>query len=276
MMSRRSFRRGAVRRTVPLIAMAAALLAAAPLLHAQKQTDIPRKYLEGHTGAFVLYDVGNDSWTRYDSAACAVRHSPASTFKIPNSLIGLETGVIPDEHFVIPWDGITRPVSAWNRDHDLASAITYSVVPYYQELARHVGREPMEKFVRAFGYGNMDISGPLDAFWLGNSLEISADEQVLFLRKLASGDLPVSRRTLDIVRRILVLQETPLLRGKTGFTSETSGGVIGWFVGYVEKEGHTYIFAFNVTSPDEEKDGEWIREHRKAIPLAVLRDLGIL
>jgi beta-lactamase class D len=259
-----------------LLVAAAALLAIAPLLHAQKNTDIPRKYLEGHTGAFVLYDVRDDSWTRYDSGACAARHSPASTFKIPNSLIGLETGVVPDEHFVIPWDRVTRPVAAWNRDHDLASAITYSVVPYYQEVARRVGREQMERFVRVFNYGNMDLSGPLDAFWLGGSLEISADEQVLFLRKLAAGDLPVSHRTLDIVRRILVLEETPLLRGKTGFTDEATGGVIGWFVGYVEKADRTYVFAFNVTSPDGEKDGPWIREHRKAIPLAVLRDLGIL
>jgi beta-lactamase class D len=259
--------------------LAALLIAVTSLLQAQHSvtTDIPRKYLEGHAGAFVLYDVRNDAWTRYDSAACTARHSPASTFKIPNSLIGLETGVVPDEHFVIPWDGVTRPIAAWNRDHDLASAITYSVVPYYQELARRVGRERMERFVRLFNYGNMDISGPLDLFWLGNSLEISADEQILFLRRLAAGNLPVSRRTLDIVRRILILEETPdhVLRGKTGFTNETAGGVIGWFVGYVVKGGETYVFAFYVTSPDEERDGGWIRRNREPIAMAILRDLGI-
>ena len=257
------------------LAFAALLSAAVPALHAQKTIDFPRKYLRGHARAFALYDIRNDSWTRYDTAGCARRHSPASTFKIPNSLIGLETGVVPDEHFVIPWDGVTRPLEAWNRDHDLASAITYSVVPYYQEVARRVGKERMETFVREIGYGNMDISGPIDGFWLGSSLEISADEQVLFLRKLAAGNLPVSRRTLEIVRRILVLEEAPLLRGKTGFTTEASGGIIGWFVGYVEKGDRTYVFAFNVTSPDEEKDGEWIRQNRKSIPLAILRDLGI-
>jgi beta-lactamase class D len=124
----------------------------------------------------------------------------------------------------------------------------------------------------------MDVSGPPDRFWLGSTLEISADEQVMFLRKLVRGDLPCSRRSLDIVRHILVLEQTDhhVLRGKTGFTEESSGGVVGWFVGYVEKGDNTYVFAFNIASADRKGEGGWILENRKALALLILRDLGIL
>lgn len=259
---------------------AALFLTASPLLRAQESitTDIPARYLQGRTGAFVLYDTKRGTTTRYNPPACAARHSPASTFKIPNSLIGLETGVIRDEHFRMPWDSVTRDIPAWNMDHDLASAIAHSVVWYYQEVARRVGPELMKKYVRKFAYGNMDVSGPVDRFWLGNSLAISADEQVAFLRKFAGGNLPCTRRSLDIVRHILILEETGgrVLRGKTGFTDESSGGVVGWFVGYVEKGDDTYVFAFNVTGTDAKADADWIRENRKSIALSILRDLGIL
>lgn len=263
----------------PLLAVAL-LLAAPTFLRGQHAdtTVVPERYLQGRPGSFVLYDTKHDTYTRYRPAACAQRHSPASTFKIPNSLVGLETGVIGDEHFVIPWDSVARAIPAWNRDHDLASAITHSVVWYYQELARRVGPDLMKKFVRAFAYGNMDVSGPPDRFWLGSTLEISADEQVTFLRKLVRGDLPCSRRSLDIVRRILVLEKTDdhVLRGKTGFTGESSGEVVGWFVGYVEKGDNTYVFALNITSADPKGDAGWIFENRKASALLILRDLGIL
>jgi beta-lactamase class D len=92
-------------------------------------------------GSFVLYDLNNGKYVFYDSARCCERFIPASTFKIPNSIIGLETGVITDENFVIPWDSVIRSVEAWNHDMDLKTAFRVSCVPYYQELARRVGKE---------------------------------------------------------------------------------------------------------------------------------------
>ena len=115
--------------------------------------------------------------------ACAEPYPPCSTFKIPNSLIGLETGAI-ERHTVLPWNGEDLPYDSWERDHDLASAMQYSVVWYYQELARRVGEEAMQSWVDRFDYGNRDLSAGLTLFWLGSSLKISADEQIAFLSKL--------------------------------------------------------------------------------------------
>jgi beta-lactamase class D len=244
----------------------------------QRETTIPAKYFGGMTGAFVVYDVRHDTITRYNPRECATRYSPASTFKIPNSLIGLETGVIRDEHFVIPWDGVKRWNAPWNRDHDLASAIANSVVWYYQELARRVGADSMKKYVDAMRYGNQDISGGIDHFWLGSSIKISADEQVFFLRRLAEGTLPFSKRSLDIVSRITIVEQTPeyTLHGKTGFTDLPDSSVVGWFVGWVEKGNDLYCYALNLTSPNYGRDGGTIRAHRMEYALAILRDLGVL
>jgi beta-lactamase class D len=255
------------------------LLLAAPASSqkADRTPDLARHF-GNLSGAFVLSSVEGDSTFRYNPAQCATRFSPASTFKIPNSLIGLETGVLRDRHTVIPWDSVVRTNTAWNRDHDLASAIRYSVVPYYQELARRVGVQMMQHWVDTLFYGNRDISGGIDRFWLGSTLTISADEQIEFLRKLVAGTLPVSRRSLNIIKEIL-LQESPpgtRLRAKTGFATQRGGLAVGWYVGYVESTKGCFLFAMNIISPDAERDGEKIFQNRVSIARAILHDLGVL
>jgi beta-lactamase class D len=200
---------------------------------------------EGREGCFILQEGGATRPLERVGTLCAERLSPCSTFKIPNSLIGLETGVIADENAVIPWDGVKRSRAEWNRDHTLASAIKVSTVWYYQELARRVGAERMQKLVSAIPYGNADISGGIDRFWLGGSIRVSPDEQVAFLERLRQSQLPFSERVQRIVRGIL-LQESPgpiAYRGKTGSCGFEGAPDHGWWVGWVEKEGKATVFA---------------------------------
>jgi beta-lactamase class D len=206
------------------------------------------KMLNGRPGAFVLFDRNARGYYRFNRARCAERYLPASTFKIPNSLIGLESGVITDENYFIKWDGIKRWNADWNRDHTMASAIKYSVVPYYQELARRTGRKTYEKYFKFFNYGNNKIGNKVDEFWLDNSLRISAEEQVLFLKQFYEYKLLFSRRNIDIVKKILPEEKYSgaILKYKTGTGTTADGKFIGWLVGYVEKEGNVFFFAFNV------------------------------
>src|SRR6185503_36295 len=208
-------------------------------------------------GAFVLYDSKHDRYIRYNESRCRRRFSPKSTFKIPNSLIGLETGAIRDAEFVIAWNRQKyppqdnwnqEPFVHWAQDHTLRSAIKYSVVWYYRELALRVGEQRMKKYVTAFNYGNKNISRDIDNFWLDGSLKISADEQVEFLKTFYAGRLPVSKRSTEIVKDILVLENTPAykLSAKTGGGSIAEGKYIGWFVGYLETKGDVYFFATNI------------------------------
>lgn len=233
-------------------------------------------------GCFVLYDLKQNRYTRHNEARCRERFSPKSTFKIPNSLIGLETGVIGGADFVIPWDrakypdeGWTaEPFTHWKRDHDLRSAFKYSVLWYYREIAKRAGAQRMKEFVNKLEYGNRDTSGELERFWLNETLKISADEQLEFLKKLYAGKLPVSRRSIDIVKEIMVQESAPdyKLSAKTGGGPRSAGVVIGWYVGYVEARGNVYFFAMNIDGPNYLA----IRDKRIALTRRVLAHLGVL
>lgn len=203
---------------------------------------------------------------------------PASTFKIPNSLIALETGVIADaDNEVIKWDGIDRGVPEWNQDHTLRSAIKFSVVPVYQQIARRIGDERMRKYVEAFDYGNKDIGGGIDTFWLSGNLRISPLEQIRFIDKLLQDKLPVSERSMSIVRDIVPVDRTDnaVVHYKTGLLSDNgqpSGkAYLGWLVGWVEHDDTVSCFAMNM-------DIHGAPHVAQRLPLAklVLRGLGVV
>ncbi len=136
----------------------------------------------------------------------------------------------------------------------------------------------MKEFIEKIGYGNMDISGGIDHFWLGSTIEISADEQIDFLRRLYANALPFSVRSMDIVRDILILEKTDryTLRGKTGFTDFGENHVVGWFVGYIESAQNRWFFASNIVSDNAKRDSETIMKERKEIALRILKGLGLL
>lgn len=228
---------------------------------------------------FVLYDQKRNAYVRHNPARAAERFPPFSTFKIPNSLIGLETGVIADADFLIKWDAEKYPRpeggglnAEWWRDQTLRTAFQRSAVWYYQELAKRVGEARMKEFVTKFRYGNEDISGGIDRFWLASSLKISADEQVEFLRRLHGGELPVSKRALDIVRDIMTHEQTPSykLSAKTGSGPVEGRGWLGWFVGFLETGDNTYFFATQIEGPDFDS----IRAERINVTKRILKDLG--
>ena len=226
----------------------------------------------GVKGAFLLYDLNNDTTLVFNDPRTKIGFLPASTFKIINSMIALETGVIKNENEIIPWDGKKRFVNEWNRGHNLRSGIKYSVVWFYQELARRIGEERMQHFIDSMGYGNQDIGGGIDQFWLTGNIRISMEQQIDLLERLYKNDLPFSQRTMDIVKDIMILEKTDnfVLRGKTGWAARVEPN-IGWFVGYLERDGNVYFFANNI---EIKGDGDHLA--RKKITMQVLKKLDLL
>ncbi|HTM23312.1 MAG TPA: class D beta-lactamase [Kofleriaceae bacterium] len=211
----------------------------------------------GVRGVIVLFDPQSGALQTNDVAEAQARHLPASTFKIFNSLVALEEKAVADEHEVIEWDGVERPIAEWNRDHDMASAIKVSAVWFYQELARRVGAVRMQHWLDAVGYGNRVIAPAIDEFWIrAGGLRISALEQVRFVDRLRRGDLPFSPRTMDIVRRITIVDQAggAVLHAKTGWGIETTPD-IGWYVGWVEKDGRALVFALRIEMRGEQDLG---------------------
>jgi beta-lactamase class D len=219
------------------------------------QGDFGRVFAEADAaGTFVVLDVARNRIVVFDPARAETGFLPASTFKIPNALIALETGVAADaDRTRFPWDQVVRDIDAWNRDHTLRSAFKASAVPVYQDIARKIGPERMQDYVGKFDYGNRDVSGAIDTFWLDGKLRISAMQQIVFLHKLYRRELPLSARSQQIVRDIMFLEEIEFgeLRGKTGAvgitTARGSKATMGWLVGWLERAGQPpLIFAMNI------------------------------
>src|ERR1051325_1413297 len=74
---------------------------------------------KGVRGTFVLLDPAKDAYFVLDESRARQGFLPASTFKIPNALIGLEVGAIADENEVFRWDRKPKVRAAWERDHTL-------------------------------------------------------------------------------------------------------------------------------------------------------------
>src|SRR5262245_26816543 len=136
------------------------------------------------THSCVVVSEGGQSERWAGSAAeCATRLSPASTYKIPHALIGLETGVIT-ESTVERWDGVRHPEQPkWNQDHTVLSAMRPSVLWFFQAMAPRIGAARAHQWLQRFGYGNTDTSGPITLYWVNGQLRISPDEQLVFLNK---------------------------------------------------------------------------------------------
>lgn len=197
--------------------------------------------------AFIISD--GENMVVYNDELANTEISPYSTFKIPNSMIALETGVITKEDSYKKWDGTIYSREELNRDHDLASAIENSVVWYYKELANDIGEENMQKYLKTMSYGNQDISGGLDQFWLGSSLKITPIQQIEFLIKFYNNEFNFSEETIDIVKTIIKQKDLDFdIYGKSG----SSGEGMSWFVGYVVKDDKPYFFT---TYLEDEKNG---------------------
>jgi len=212
---------------------------------------LARRFFDlGTEGTFVGYKVDDYLIIASDKVRSAEAKLPASTFKIPNSIIALETGVVQDpDKDVFKWDGVTRSIEAWNKDHTLRSAIAASAVPVYQEIARRIGTERMQKYLDLLEYGNRDMGGGIDQFWLTGNLRIDPMQQIDFLDRLRRSVLPVSKRSQDLVRDILPVTKVgdATIRAKSGLLGAEQGKPsLGWLVGWAEKGEARTVFAMNM------------------------------
>jgi len=230
---------------------------------------------EGYDAAFVLVNEQAKTVERFNVKRCRERFGPCSTFKVPHALIGLELGVLAGETHLMKWDGKKRWRKVSNRDHTLATAMEHSVLWYFQRVAPEIGAVRMRENLEKLNYGNQDISSGLTTFWLNQSLKISADEQVEFLRKLRSGRMPFGKRAQAITRNVITLETNKdyTLAGKTGTAASEDNQrmILGWFVGYVERGDEVHAFACNISGEDNASGWQ-----AKKLVLKVLRDRKIL
>lgn len=210
--------------------------------------DLERIFTEhAVTGTFAFLDVSEDRLEVVNPDRARQRFFPASTFKIANSLIALEVGVVADENEVIPYGGKPQPIKSWEKDMSMREAITVSNVPVYVELAHRIGIERYGVWLERLGYGNQQTGQVVKPFWLVGPLKISALEQVDFLSRLANTDLPANIDTQAIVGDIIRMEEGDgaTLYAKSGW-STAPDPQIAWWVGWIERDGKVFVFALNI------------------------------
>ncbi|WP_228895790.1 class C beta-lactamase [Pseudoduganella aquatica] len=221
-----------------MIAMAAlgslAALAAAPAVHG---AEICTAIADAATGK-VLMQRGD----------CQRQVTPASTFKIPISLMGYDAGFLKDEHTPeLPFrQGYVDWRPSWRSASDPAKWMSESVVWYSQQVTQALGKVQFAAYTRRFEYGNADVSGDaghdgLTASWLESSLRISPLGQLSFLGKVVNRQLGVSAHAYEMTERLMRFGQSPegwRINGKTG-----AGSGYGWYVGWATKGERKYLFA---------------------------------
>lgn len=223
-------------------------------------------------GTFVLHSLSSGKSEFYNKARSDSSFLPASTFKILNSLIALETNSVCSINDTIKWDGIDRGWDKWNCDQSMKTAMPFSCIWFYQELARRVGKETMQKWINEVKYGNTKMGAQIDNFWLEGALRISANEQIKFIERLIKNKLPFDIDNQKIVKELMIMESTKdyVLHAKTGWAMRVKKQV-GWYVGYVVAKNQIWIFAMNM---DIKKKSD--ARYRKQITYEILEKEGII
>jgi len=222
------------------------------------------------TGTFVLFDVDENRITAFNPTRAQKRFTPASTFKIANSVIALETKAVSSIDEILPYGGKAQPFPAWAHDMNMKEAMKISNVAIYQEIARRIGLKRMRHWLHKLNYGNEQTGPVVDQFWLHGPLTISAIEQVKFVAFLAQDKLPVSVQTQAAVRRLIQQDDDKNLFAKTGWANRPKPQ-IGWWVGFVQKKNKIYSFALNI-----DMAGEQDIPKRQKIGREILKELGLI
>lgn len=243
-----------------------------------------KKYFDENKveGCFALMDNASGKFTvhnfnRYKDSSFL----PASTFKIINSLIGLQTGKIVNDSMVIKWDGVKRRVDEWNQDLTMYAAFRASSVYYYQEVARRIGKDTMQYWLDSLKYGAKSdtslfkITSAIDSFWLDNTLKITPDQELGVVKQLYFDQLPFFKSYQETVKRAMLFENTTNYRlgYKTGWGFKENGNALGWIVGWIEENKHPYFFVLNIESTDKNFD---MRTVRMKMLKDILGQLGFL
>ncbi|MDD2942067.1 MAG: class D beta-lactamase [bacterium] len=221
---------------------------AMPVMASAENETLSRLFARhGIEGTLVLSALNSGETFVHDKARARKRFPIASTFKIMNSLIALEEKVISGKDEVMKWDGRIHDFPDWNRDQTLESAFKVSCVWCYQSLARKVGGEKYREYLQKVGYGELREPFVTDAFWLDGSLQVSAFEQIEFLKQVHLRSLPFAQASYETLREIMVVEKTAdyTIRAKTGWAARATPQV-GWYVGYIETAKDVWFFALNI------------------------------
>ena len=235
---------------------------------AKINNDLKKYFDSSHVdGSFSFLNNQLGNITVYNMKLDTQRVSPGTSFKILNTLIGIQVGKITNENMMVKTDSIGQ------KGISLKEAFNNSLTPYFQAVARQIGKDTMKFWIDSIGYGNKNINGPVDSFWLNNKIKISPDEQLGFTSKLYFDQLPFQKYAQQMVQDVMLQEDNTLykLSYATGTGVDENENKIGWVQGWVEENRHVYFFVTLIKSPDKNTDMKTIGIH---ISKSILKGMG--
>jgi beta-lactamase class D len=199
-------------------------------------------------GTFGIFDNSRGKFTIYNLDRFKVPYSPGATFNIFNALVAIHVGRIPDVKGLI--DAQVEPEA--HQEISLSDAFKQSSNEHFKALARKIGRDTMKTWVDSVKYGNMKLGKTVDQFWSDNSILISADEQLGFMKRLYFKQLPFRASVQEEVKKLLIIENNAQfqLAYQLG-TSTDKGKKLYWVMGWIEENRHVYPFVLNFSSSTE-------------------------
>lgn len=232
-------------------------------------------------GAIAIYDNNNHKWILSDTANTKKETLPASTFKIINLLIALETKTISSENDIVKWPGSIDTLKYDNRPdiyHDITvkEAFEVSAGWAFIELAKKIGKKNYKKYLNLCHYGNQNLSQKEADFWNFGAFGISPINQVEFLKNMYDEKLPFSKRNIEIVKRVMITEQNKeyTIHSKTGWTRANEMNT-GWWTGYIENKNGVYFFATRLLQERKANRSDF-GSCRKEITKSVFKDLEII
>jgi beta-lactamase class D len=227
-------------------------------------------------GCFALFNNSNGRFTIYNLAR--YRDSafmPVGTFDLMDALVGLQTGVVTNDSMIIKWDGRDRGVPEWNKDMSLHQAIQVSALPYFQEVARRLGKDTMQLWLDSVKYGNRKIGAGLDSFWINNSLKLTPDEELGFIKRLFFNQLPFFKNNQQAVKDAMLMEDKPAYRLSyhAGMATKMDGTNLATVTGWIQENQHPYFFILNMESKDPNAD---LKTTRITVLKQILNQMGFM
>ncbi|MCE3237820.1 MAG: penicillin binding protein transpeptidase protein [Gammaproteobacteria bacterium] len=249
-----------------------------PILFAETQ-DIASDF-SGKSSCFIIFDSSHNKLIEKNNPPrCAERMTPASTFKVPLSLMVFDQKLIT-QNTIFQWDGKDKGLAAWNQNQTPQTWLKNSVVWVSQILAPQLGLEKIKLYLKKFHYGNQDFSGDpgqnngVIHAWLNSSLKISADEQLTFMKALVNNELPVSQQSMTHTKTNMFLETLP--NGTRFYGKIGTAGALHWFIGFLQKENKNYVIILNFSDLHPSQPTENPGENTRKIVKSLLRKLKLI
>ena len=115
---------------------------------------------------------------------------------------------------------------------------------------QQIGRTTILKEIDSIHYGKGIVSANMDSFWRDESLLITADEQLGFMKQLYFKGLPFQKRSQELFSKMILKEANSNYKLSYLVATDNALGNQAWVVGYIEENLHPYFFVLHTSATD--------------------------